>query len=40
MNEGEEAVTFTAADFQYRCGGRAPVVYATNSGGGIYSGNA
>ncbi len=40
MNEGEEAVTFTAADFTYRCGGRAPVVSATNSGGSIYSGNA
>ena len=40
MNEGEEAVTFTVADFTYRCGGRAPVVSATNSGGSIYSGNA
>ncbi len=40
MNEGEEAVTFAAADFTYRCGGRAPVVSATNSGGSIYSGNA
>ena len=40
MNEGEEAVTFAAADFTYRCGGRASVVSATNSGGSIYSGNA
>ncbi|MEI3148064.1 MAG: hypothetical protein V8T10_09140 [Merdibacter sp.] len=40
MNEGEEAVTFAAADFTYRCGGRTPVVSATNSGGSMYSGNA